>query len=111
MSRMNPQTLEEQIAKRADERVQKRITQFRSQILVACNTLFCATGPLSSVQKRTLAIMASNNDKSGWPKELWTAERDAVTSEVLSTMNELQRVLLVKGGDSENEMESAEADK
>lgn len=109
MSRLNPQTLEDQIAKRANERVQKRIVQFKSQIVAACNTLFCATGPLTSAQKKALTVMASNNDRNGWPKELWVAERDAVTNEVLSTMNELQRVLLVKGEAGENEIESEEA--
>jgi hypothetical protein len=114
--KMNRESLEEQIKKRADERVQERIKRFKEAVVRAANELCGTQHQLNSFShelpeplRQCFAAMASDNHRKAWPSTLWADERARVTDEVFATMNELQRVLLARGVATEGEPEVTES--
>ena len=83
------------VTARADERVQKRIADFKRAVLNAVdNLLSLYSYRYNEDRKAIYQIMASADDKKGWPAKLWELEEKKVTEELLATMDELQKAFL-----------------
>lgn len=104
MAKLDRKTLEEKIALRAKSQTETRIKAFKVAACRAAGELLgkqvtpnTTYGVPYSADVRTLfAVLASDTPNKGWPRELWDADESRVTDEIMATMNELQRVLLVK---------------
>lgn len=90
------------VAARADERVQKRITEFKDKILSALrdlsgDTWSCDPRMTTNIDEKPRALLKpflTADHKKGWPSWLWDREEKKVQEELLATMNEFQRALL-----------------
>lgn len=107
---MDRETLERKVSVRANEKVNEAICNFKLQCANAARTLAQATYslPFSNYERRQIfkkfySIMASDEDSAGWPNELWRNTEEATLKEVLDTMNAMQKMLVAKEVDPENE--------
>lgn len=95
---MSPSKFDAIVENRAVERTRARIRQFQTDINEAVITLtkgrsrplsndsFWASAPWAEI----CAALISNK----WPAYLWEQEREAVTKELLSVMDEMQKALV-----------------
>ncbi len=92
------------VKNRADERVKKKLYTFKNAVANAFKNL-TGTGYVSRESTSTnaatnWAIFSGMAAKGGltelkeWPHYLWAIEEDAVRSELLSVMDEMQKALL-----------------
>lgn len=86
------------VKKRADQRVQTKIKQFKTDLNNAVKTL---TGlneayPWRIIQNKVnaKAINAMLHENGKWPRSIWDDEEKQVTKELLSTLDEMQLALL-----------------
>lgn len=102
---MKIETLEEQIKKRAQEEVQKRVAAFKTTVYrtiedllgrPSTNTSWIKAHGKREDVRNLLRVLASDDNTKGWPSELWRSEEQRLRDEILSRMDELQRVLLAK---------------
>ncbi len=112
---MDRKGFEEIVVKRTDVRLQEKIKTARIGVIKALYPLLgkqgsaCYLGDQSRVRaylkdlKPFLTILVSDNPFKGWPKELWERERGAVTGELFSVMDEMQKALLSPALDKEAE--------
>lgn len=97
---MKPAKFDEIVKARAAERVDARIRRFKQSIAKAFSDDLGIRMSFNYNYKmedkeasKVLQVLCSDNHTKGWPKELWEREREAVTTELLSTMDEMQRAL------------------
>jgi len=101
---MTATKFDEIVKNRADERAAVRIHRFKSTVMAACKELVGANRGLVGTTpyekewypdfKKILSILASDNTKKGWPSTIWKEETEAVTKELLSIMDEMQKALM-----------------
>ncbi len=94
------------VKNRADERVKARIKVFREAIKIAfknltgCSYVGSNNSETETSDKANWAVLTGMVEKGSvdklkeWPHYLWATERDAVRSELLATMDEMQKALL-----------------
>ena len=112
---MDLDTLERQIKAKADKEVQNKLSIFRTAVENAAQALCRGWGPpnccsYESPCKELLLVLAGDYSRRKWPRELWAHEEKRIREEILSTMDTLQKVLLVKVPDVPYE-DSAEPEK
>lgn len=109
---MTGEKFAEIVTKRANERAQEKIRIFEKKIKSALTELtgtyllylsgedkYKNDGRDDSANRIILERMLEASDvcfKSGWPSLIWRAEEKAVTEELLSMMDEMQKALLAK---------------
>ncbi len=111
----------ELVTNRANERVQKKIDAFRSEIkdtfrhLTGSVYLYWGESDADAKEaanwKILLGIVESrgiDEYKSDWPRLLWEKEEEIVKEEILSTMDELQKALLASTQPGENDVTKEE---
>jgi hypothetical protein len=101
---MKSETFDKIVTNRAHERACKRISVFRREVMDSCKKLvgshcgYQGTTPDSKVWypdfQNILKILTSDDVHKGWPKQIWEEESAAVTKELLSIMDEMQKALL-----------------
>ena len=118
---MNPSKFDDVVERRTNERAQAAINKFRLDVYRAAREfLLIGNGPSydgeNSRNKQwrkefrdLLGILASDNTQRGWPSILWQREREAVTKELLSIMDEMQRALVAPPPDTTTDCSPAEA--
>ena len=92
------------VKNRADERVRKKLSIFRNAVANAFKNLtgsgYVSREATSTDGATNWAIFSGMAAKGGltelkkWPHYLWDTEEDAVRSELLSVMDEMQKALL-----------------
>ena len=92
---------DEIVAARANERVQKKIFEFKTDIKKACGELvnntfqgYNLSERLPDIYREVLNVMVSDNIRIGWPSTLWDVEKEKVASELLAIMDEMQKAML-----------------
>lgn len=104
---MTPERFDEQVRKRANETVQQNIQNCKRGIAVAICQLLGVGAPnldrgnIRHTLKRkevqaVLSILVSEKPDTGWPAELWVRERARLSDEILSRMDELQKMMIAK---------------
>ena len=94
---MKPTTFDEIVKKRASQRVQSRLTKFRTDIREAFSRLGVPRGSATyafSAQATQVLQMLIDGENNRWPTELWQREEEAVAAELLDTMDEMQKAFL-----------------
>ena len=105
---MTGEKFAEIVTKRANERVQEKLKQFKQAIKHAFYELTGSdyvwkneTGNKSTeANNKILENMAKEyclDPNRGWPKYLWEKEEEKVKDELLSLMDEMQKALLSPG--------------
>lgn len=106
---MNAEKFEELVAKRANDRVQKRIKTFKRAVLQAikdfdpdCPGTYGHLGqtpsnPFSSEVRAYLTHLASDDHTSGWPGNLWEREENKVREELFAIGDEMMKALASSG--------------
>jgi len=105
----------------ANERVQRKISAFKDAVdrayrtLMVCppySSIFDASADVYPEAKKVIGILVSGDTRRGWPSRLWEREREAVSKELLATMDEMQKALLAaeKAEPGENRPEESEED-
>ena len=88
---------------RANKRVQKKLTSCQKVAYEAICELVRGYKDTGSQHERNnwgsdikaiLLVLASDNNDSGWPSELWEREETLVANQLLSTMDEMQEALI-----------------
>ena len=116
------------VKERANQRVQAKIATFKAAVSNAVKTLigielgyeidFDLTDPTrrkSDFERQTYSrsmlesLMTTNNNERHWPSRLWTEEEDAVSKELLETMDEMQKSV-VTASPPRNADEAIQAD-
>lgn len=105
---MDIKTLEEKIAKRADSNVRARLRAFRNEVDQALSRLFCKSyhkvdgEPLATVLCARAAWCVGEIAMDGrkikvdfFPDSLVKDEQSKLRDEIMSTMDTLQKVLMV----------------
>jgi len=109
---------DEIVKKRAAERVEVRIKEFKIEVGAALLKLLKPPGstdyreirlmgyehnPFSPESRSCLAPLSSENPNRNWPPFLWAREEAIVEAEIMKQLDELQRAILAKGTPGENE--------
>ena len=131
---MNIESLDQKIAKRADEVVQSKIKAFKQKIDAALVEIFGGSGygeetfgnygyfegkdrpdlltGRCKLYALKLAICddkpregdSKKNDPLPWPSILWEVERDKIRKDLLDKMDLMQRLLMTKDSPSEGDV-------
>ena len=106
------------VKKRAAERVDGRIKEFKADVTTALSKLLKPPGsadyceiracgyhnkPFSPESRACIAPLSTDNPNEGWPRILWTREEAIVEAEIMKQLDELQRAILAKSTPGENE--------
>lgn len=110
---MKAEEFDKIVKARTDERVNTRIEGFRESVYGACRKFFNYSdheyqrGKWHDEYRKVLQILSSEENKKGWPPQLWKKEREKVADELLSAFDEFTKAKLAAEAakEPENKME------
>jgi hypothetical protein len=79
--------------------VKERISKFKDEVKTSLDKLFITSnykycGTISGIGRTALNVLASDDNMKGWPSILWDEEETRVKDEIMSVMDEVQKMYL-----------------
>ena len=99
---MNPSKFDDIVKRRANERVQQKIINFKQEVMFAICKLEgvhpseCSAFPWETPNEFLQVIMQPRGSEKfhKWPAKLWDREEALVAGELMATMDEMSKALL-----------------